>query len=132
MANALAYYDKAIFTAVKCFIVQAQQEQEQEQEQKFLNVFSSPSSPPAAPASVANYPMTSVDSTTEDLSPMRVAGGSIRWNHNTDAIQVKNFRKLFSSERKNKLERLCMKVFGWSNMSKAGVLNSVVPYYVSL
>jgi hypothetical protein len=84
--------------------------QEQEQTQKFLNVFSSPSSPPAAPASVANYPMTSVDSTTEDLSPMRVAGGSIRWNHNTDAIQVKNFRKIVSSERQNKLERLHMQV----------------------
>ncbi len=104
MANAVAYYDTATITAVKCFIVQApgqeqeqeqEQDQEQEQEQKFLNVFSSPSSPPAAPASVANYPMTSVDSTTEDLSPMRVAGGSIRWNHNTDAIQVKIFRKNF-------------------------------------
>jgi hypothetical protein len=53
----------------------------------------SPSSPPANPAStvpsVGNYPMTSLDSTTGEISPVRVGGGgSIRWNHHTDAIQV--------------------------------------------
>lgn len=51
----------------------------------------SPSSPPAAPASTAPsvgaYPMTSHDS-TGNVSPINVGGGSIRWNHNTDAIQV--------------------------------------------
>ena len=46
----------------------------------------SPSSPPAAPSS--EHPTTSLDSMTGEVTPVRVAGGSIRWNHNTDAIQV--------------------------------------------
>ena len=46
----------------------------------------SPSSPPAAPSS--EHPTTSLDSMTGEVTPVRVAGGSSRWNHNTDAIQV--------------------------------------------
>ena len=50
----------------------------------------SPSSPPANPSSnapsVGNYPMRSIGS-IGDGSPI-TAGGSVRWNHTTDAIQV--------------------------------------------